>query len=136
MTKPAVTTADDLSLKSISEDTSPVVKLVHSTLYDALKVGASDIHLETVADGLNIRYRIDGVLSGVGGVTGAGLAEQVISRIKVMSELDISEKRIPQDGRFKLRIKGRTVDFRVSIIPSVHGEDCVIRILDKESASE
>ena len=132
----AAAAVDDLSLKTISEDTSPVVKLVHSTLYDALKVGASDIHLETVADGLNIRYRIDGVLNSVGAVSGAGVAEQVISRIKVMSELDIAERRVPQDGRFRVSTRGREIDFRVSVMPSIFGEDAVVRILDKQSLSD
>ena len=127
---------DDLSLKSISEDTSPVIKLVHSTLYDALRAGASDIHLETEAEGLNIRYRIDGVLNTVGSLSSAGLAEQVISRIKVMSELDIAERRIPQDGRFRVSARGREIDFRVSVMPSIFGEDAVVRILDKQSLSD
>lgn len=127
---------EDLSLKSISEDTSPVVKLVHSTLYDALKSGVSDIHLETAAGGLTIKYRIDGVLTSVGAVNSADTAEQVISRIKVMSELDIAERRVPQDGRFKVTMQGREVDFRVSIMPSIFGEDAVLRILDKQSLSD
>ena len=130
------TAIDDLSLKTISEDTSPVIRLVHSTLYDALKVGASDIHLETVADGLNIRYRIDGVLNAVGTINGIGLAEQVISRIKVVSELDIAERRVPQDGRFRVSARGREIDFRVSVMPSIFGEDAVVRILDKQSLSD
>ena len=126
----------DLSLKSISEDTSPVVRLVHSTLYDALKSGASDIHLETTASGLVIKYRIDGVLSQVGAMQRSEFAEQVMSRIKVMSELDIAERRVPQDGRFKVSMQGREVDFRVSIMPSIFGEDAVLRILDKQSLSD
>ncbi len=126
----------DLSLKSISEDTSPVVRLVHSTLYDALKSGASDIHLETTANGLVIKYRIDGVLSQVGAMQRSDFAEQVMSRIKVMSELDIAERRVPQDGRFKVSVQGREVDFRVSIMPSIFGEDAVLRILDKQSLSD
>jgi general secretion pathway protein E len=127
---------EDLSIKSISVDTSPVVKLVHSTVYDALKAGASDIHLETGPSGLKIKYRIDGMLTSVGGVEGLDLAEQIISRIKVMADLDIAEHRIPQDGRFKLAIRGRTVDFRVSIMPSAYGEDSVVRILDKQSLAD
>jgi general secretion pathway protein E len=127
---------EDLSLKTISEDTSPVVRLVHSTLYDALKTGVSDIHLETGANGLTIKYRIDGVLSAVGSVDGLELAEQVLSRIKVMSELDIAERRVPQDGRFKVSMRGREVDFRVSIMPSIFGEDAVLRILDKQALSD
>ncbi len=127
---------EDLSLQSISADTSPVVKLVHSTLYDALKIGASDIHLETAPDGLAIKYRVDGVLAQVGSAPGLDVAEQVISRIKVMSELDISERRTPQDGRFRLSMRGRRIDFRVSIMPSIHGEDAVLRILDKQALTD
>jgi general secretion pathway protein E len=127
---------DDLSLKTISEDTSPVVRLVHSTLYHALKSGASDIHLETSPAGLSVKYRIDGVLVNVSQVSGAETAEQVISRIKVMSELDIAERRVPQDGRFKVSIQHREIDFRVSIMPSIFGEDAVLRILDKKSLAD
>ena len=127
---------EHLSFKTISEDTSPVVKLVHSTVYDALKAGASDIHLETGVAGLSIKYRIDGVLTTMGSLGGGELAEQVISRIKVMSELDISERRIPQDGRFKVSVRGHEVDFRVSIMPSIFGEDAVLRILDKQTLSD
>ena len=126
----------DLSLKSISEDTSPVVRLVNSTLYDALKSGVSDIHLETVANGLAIKYRIDGVLTQIGAVQRLDFAEQVLSRIKVMSELDIAERRVPQDGRFKVAMRGREVDFRVSIMPSIFGEDAVLRILDKQALTD
>lgn len=126
---------EDLSIKSISEGTSPVVKLVHSTIYDAFKVGASDIHLEAGTADLTIKYRVDGVLLKVKTVDGKDLAEQTISRIKVMSDLDIAERRVPQDGRFKLAVLGRAVDFRVSVMPSIHGEDAVIRILDKQSLS-
>ena len=127
---------EDISLRSISEDTSPIVKFVRSTLYDALKSGASDIHLETDQNGLKVKYRIDGVLSHVGGIQGAAQAEQVISRVKVMSELDIAERRIPQDGRFKILVLGREVDLRVSIMPSVLGEDAVLRVLDRQALSE
>ena len=126
----------DLSFKTISEDTSPVVKLVHSTVYDALKASVSDIHLESTPGGLSIRYRIDGVLTTVGSLAGTELAEQVISRIKIMSELDIAERRIPQDGRFKVSMRGHEVDFRVSIMPSIFGEDAVLRILDKQTLSD
>ncbi len=127
---------EDLSFKSISEDTSTVIKLVHSTLYDALKMGASDIHLETGPSGLVIKYRIDGVLTTMSAVEGVDLAEQVLSRIKVISELDIAERRVPQDGRFKVSIHGREVDFRVSIMPCIFGEDAVLRILDKQALSD
>jgi general secretion pathway protein E len=127
---------EDLSFKTIHEDTSPVVKLVHSILYDAFKLEASDIHLECNAAGLSIKYRVDGVLSSAGSVAGSEVAEQVISRIKVISELDISERRVPQDGRFKTGIRGRAVDCRVSIMPSIHGEDAVVRILDKQALTD
>jgi len=127
---------DDLSLKGISEDTNPVVKLVHSTLYDALKGGVSDIHIESHATGLKIKYRVDGVLISAGEVSGVEMAEQVISRIKVMSELDITERRTPQDGRFKVNTQGHEVDFRVSIMPSSFGEDAVLRILDRRNLSD
>lgn len=126
----------ELSLKSISEDSSPVVKLVNSTLYDALKSEASDIHLETYANGMAIKFRIDGVLCTVGSVPGVETAEQVISRVKVLSELDIAEKRTPQDGRFKVSVKGREIDIRVSIMPSIMGEDAVLRILDKQTLAD
>ena len=127
---------EELSLKAISEAGSPVVKLVHSTLYDALKAGASDIHLETTAGQLVIKYRLDGVLSMVGSAQGLETAEQVISRIKVMAELDIAERRIPQDGRFKVLAQSREIDFRVSVMPSIFGEDAVLRILDKQSLTD
>ena len=118
-----------------------MVKFVRSTLYDALKAGASDIHMETDAQGLTVKYRIDGVLNQEGGIQGAAQAEQAISRIKVMSELDIAERRIPQDGRFKVLVqsgenKAREVDMRVSIMPSVFGEDAVLRILDRKALSD
>lgn len=128
--------AADISLRSISEDESPVVKLVNSALYDALKAGASDIHLESTPNGLVIQNRIDGVLNRIGEVRGRETADQAISRIKVMAELDIAEHRIPQDGRFKVGLDGREVDFRVSIMPSNFGEDAVLRILDKKSLSD
>ena len=131
---------EDISLRSISEDTSPVVKFVRSTLYDALKAGASDIHMETDPHGLKVKYRIDGVLSQEGGIQGLAHGEQAISRIKVMSELDIAERRVPQDGRFKVLAssegKTREVDLRVSIMPSVFGEDAVLRILDRKALSD
>ena len=132
---PGSSTVEELSFRGISEDSSPVVRLVNSTLYDALRTDASDIHLESNLGGMTIRYRLDGVLSPVGSVPSVQLAEQVISRIKVMSELDIAERRIPQDGRFRVSIGGREVDLRVSIMPSIHGEDAVLRVLDKKSLS-
>ncbi len=132
----AVKNVQELSIKSISEDTSPVIKLVHSTLYDALRTDASDIHLETHSNGLVIKYRVDGVLTTIGNADGLQVAEQVISRIKVISELDIAETRVPQDGRFKVSMRGRDIDVRVSIMPSLFGEDAVLRILDKQALSD
>ena len=128
--------AEELSLVAINEDSSPVVRLVNSTLYDAFKSGASDIHLESEATGMAIRYRIDGVLSSVGRVSGQAMAQEVISRIKVMSDLDISETRVPQDGRFKISVRNHPVDLRVSVMPSMFGEDAVLRILDKRTLAE
>lgn len=127
---------DDISIRSIAEDSNPVIRLVNSTLYDAMKAAASDIHLETLAGGMQVKYRIDGVLSTVTSVAGLDMAEQVVSRIKVMAELDIGERRVPQDGRFKLGIRGREIDFRVSVMPSLFGEDVVIRILDKQMLTD
>ena len=127
---------EELSFRAISEDASPVIKFVNSTIFDALRAGASDIHLESEGSGMVIKYRVDGVLSTVGSVSTSDLAEQTISRIKVMSELDISERRVPQDGRFRVSLQGRLIDLRVSIIPSIHGEDAVLRILDKQSLSD
>ena len=130
------TRLEDLSIKSIGEGTSVVVRLVHSTLYDALKAGASDVHIESGPAGLSIKYRLDGTLSQVGAVEGRELAEQVLSRLKVMSELDIAERRVPQDGRFRVRAFGREIDFRISVMPSIHGEDAVVRVLDKRSLAD
>jgi general secretion pathway protein E len=129
-------TAAILSFASVSEAASPAVKLVNSTLYDALKTGASDIHLESTAGGLAVKYRIDGVLDHATSVNGVEVAEQVISRLKVLAELDIAERRVPQDGSFRVEAGGREIDLRVSIMPSIHGEDAVIRILDKRAMIE
>ncbi|MDR7152742.1 general secretion pathway protein E [Hydrogenophaga palleronii] len=128
--------AANISLMSISDETSPVVRLVNSTIYDALKLQASDIHLECDAGCLHVQYRIDGVLVPITQVMGQEMAEQVISRIKVMAELDIAERRIPQDGRFKVRVAGREIDFRVSVMPNIFGEDAVLRLLDRQSLTE
>lgn len=124
---------EKLRLESIQAERNPVVRLTNSTLYDAYRSGVSDIHLETTRRGLRVRYRHDGVLATIADVEGEQFAEQVISRIKVMAELDIAERRIPQDGRFKVNINEREVDFRVSIMPSILGEDAVLRILDKQA---
>jgi general secretion pathway protein E len=128
--------AEEISFEAAAEADSTVVKLVSSTLYDALKAGASDVHLESTANGLAIKYRVDGVLTPAETMPGTELAEQVISRIKVMSELDIAERRVPQDGRFKARREGRDIDFRVSVMPSVYGEDAVLRILDRRALTD
>lgn len=128
--------SDSLVLRAIDEADSPVVRLVNSTLHDAMQNAASDIHMESHPGGMTLRYRIDGVLSKVGEVLGVETAEQMVSRIKVLSELDIAERRIPQDGRFRVNFRGREVDLRVSVMPSVHGEDAVLRILDKQSLSD
>lgn len=128
--------AEEISLSSIARDDNPVVRLVNSMLFDALQSRASDIHLETTAQGLVIKYRIDGVLQTMGQTSGLDMAEQALSRLKVVSELDIGEKRVPQDGRFKMKIQGREVDFRVSIMPSIHGESAVLRILDKSQSDQ
>jgi general secretion pathway protein E len=126
----------EISFERAAEEDSTVVRLVTSTLYDALKAGASDVHFETHGAGLTIKYRIDGVLTAAETVPGVEFAEQVISRIKVMSELDIAERRVPQDGRFKASRDGRDIDFRVSVMPSVFGEDAVLRILDRKALSD
>jgi type II secretory ATPase GspE/PulE/Tfp pilus assembly ATPase PilB-like protein len=117
-------------------DMNPIIRLVDSTIYTAIQRRASDIHIETGDDAVHVKYRIDGVLQPAMRPIARQFHSSMISRIKVMAELDIAEKRIPQDGRFKVRMPGKTIDFRVSIMPSVHGEDAVIRILDKESISE
>lgn len=124
---------ETLSLTTLVDSESPAVTLVNSCLYDALRSGASDVHLESTSTGLTVRFRIDGVLDLVTQTSGITLTEQVISRIKVLAELDIAEKRVPQDGSFRIQALGREVDIRVSIMPSVHGEDAVIRILDKRA---
>ncbi len=125
-----------LSVEKLTSDSSPVVRLVDSIIFNALHRRASDIHIEAQDRQVVVKYRIDGVLHYAMDPIDKRYAGAIISRIKVMSELDIAEKRIPQDGRFKLRVNGKTIDFRVSIMPTIHGEDAVIRILDKETLSE
>src|SRR5713101_2924894 len=127
---------ESLTVERPTSDIRPVIRLVDSTIYTAIQRRASDIHVETQDDAVNVKYRIDGVLQPAMRPIAKQHHSAIISRIKVMAELDIAEKRVPQDGRFKLRMPGKTIDFRVSIMPSVHGEDAVIRILDKESISE
>src|SRR5213083_2729424 len=127
---------ESLSVEKLTSDASTVIRLVDSTIYTAIQRRASDIHIETQDDAVHVKYRIDGVLQPAMRPIDKRFHSTIISRVKVMAELDIAEKRVPQDGRFKLRMPGKTIDFRVSIMPSVHGEDAVIRILDKESISE
>jgi type IV pilus assembly protein PilB len=117
-------------------DISPIIRLVDTTIFTALQRRASDIHIETGDDSVGIKFRIDGVLTQAMPPIGKEHHSTIISRIKVMSELDISERRVPQDGRFRVKYNGRAIDFRVSIMPSIHGEDAVLRVLDKESMSE
>jgi general secretion pathway protein E len=121
-----------ISLSHIEAAASPVVKLVDSTLHDALRAGASDIHLETHATGMVIKYRLDGVLQVIKQIDSIEIAHQAVSRIKVVAELDIAERRIPQDGRFKVIADARDIDFRVSIMPNLFGEDAVLRVLDRK----
>jgi type IV pilus assembly protein PilB len=127
---------DQLTVDKLTADSSPVIRLVDTTIYTAIQRRASDIHIETGDDAVHVKYRIDGVLQPAMRPIDRRFHSTIISRVKVMAELDIAEKRVPQDGRFKLRLPGKTIDFRVSVMPSVHGEDAVIRILDKESISE
>jgi type II secretory ATPase GspE/PulE/Tfp pilus assembly ATPase PilB-like protein len=127
---------EQLTVDKLTADQSPVIRLVDTTLYSAIQRRASDIHIETQDDAVHVKYRIDGVLQAAMRPIDKRFHSTIISRVKVMAELDIAEKRVPQDGRFKVRMGGKSIDFRVSIMPSVHGEDAVIRILDKESISE
>ena len=127
---------DSLTVERLTSDLSPVIRLVDSMIYTAIQRRASDIHVETQDDAVCVKYRIDGVLQSAMRAIDKQYHGPILSRIKVMSELDIAEKRVPQDGRFKVRMPGKTIDCRVSIMPSIHGEDAVIRILDKESISE
>src|ERR1700726_1045233 len=123
-------------LAASDSDIAPVIKLVDTTIFNALERRASDIHVETRDQEVAIKYRIDGVLHYAMPPIAKDWHSTILSRLKVMSELDISERRVPQDGRFRVRYKGRLIDFRVSIMPTIHGEDAVLRVLDKESMSE
>ena len=127
---------ESLTVERLTSNISPIIKLVDSTIYTAIQRRASDIHIETGDDAVHVKYRIDGVLQSAMRPIAKQFHSSIISRVKVMAELDIAEKRVPQDGRFKVRMPGKTIDFRVSVMPSAHGEDVVIRILDKESISE
>jgi type II secretory ATPase GspE/PulE/Tfp pilus assembly ATPase PilB-like protein len=138
-----VLTGEDTSDENISiekltsdEDISPIIRLVDTMIFTALERRASDIHIETYDDSLHVKYRIDGVLQEAMAPIAREHHTTILSRVKIMSELDIAERRVPQDGRFRVRYKGRLIDFRVSIMPTVHGENAVLRVLDKESMSE
>src|ERR1022692_1454535 len=129
---------ENISIERLTseDDISPIIRLVDTTIFTALERRASDIHLETCDDCLMVKYRIDGVLQQAMAPIAREHHQTILSRVKVMSELDIAERRVPQDGRFRVRYKGRLIDFRVSIMPTIHGEDAVLRVLDKESMSE
>jgi type IV pilus assembly protein PilB len=129
---------ENISIEKLTseEDISPIIRLVETTIFTALERRASDIHFETYDDSLVVKYRIDGVLQPAMAPIAREHHSTILSRIKVMSELDIAERRVPQDGRFRVRYKTRLIDFRVSIMPTVHGENAVLRVLDKESMSE
>lgn len=126
----------DLDLDRLADETAPVIRLIDTIVLTALERRVSDIHIEAHDADVTVKYRIDGALYAAMNPIDISYHQMLISRIKVMSELDIAERRVPQDGRFRVKIKGRTIDFRVSIIPSAHGENCVIRILDKEQINE
>ncbi|WP_242448838.1 GspE/PulE family protein [Burkholderia metallica] len=127
---------ESITLSSIAKDESPIIRLVNTALYDALQARASDIHLEATPDGLAVRYRIDGVLQAIRRIQGIEIAIQTMSRLKVLASLDIAEKRVPQDGRFKVALQGRQIDYRVSIIPGTYGENAVLRVLDKSDRGQ
>ena len=127
---------ENLTVERLTSDISPVIRLVDSMIYTALQRRASDIHIETQDDAVYVKYRIDGTLQPAMRPIDKQFHSAIVSRVKVMAELDIAEKRVPQDGRFKVRVPGKTIDFRVSVMPTVHGEDSVIRILDKTTISE
>jgi type IV pilus assembly protein PilB len=139
-----VLTGDDNSDENISiekltseaEDISPIIRLVDTTIFTALERRASDIHIESYDDSVHVKYRIDGVLQEAMAPIAREHHGTILGRIKIMSELDIAEKRVPQDGRFRVRYKNRLIDFRVSIMPTIYGENAVLRVLDKESMSE
>jgi len=138
-----VLTGDDNSDENISiekltsdEDISPIIRFVDTTIFTALERRASDIHIESYDDSVHVKYRIDGVLQEAMAPIAREHHTTILSRVKIMSELDIAERRVPQDGRFRVRYKGRLIDFRVSIMPTVHGENAVLRVLDKQSMSE
>jgi type II secretory ATPase GspE/PulE/Tfp pilus assembly ATPase PilB-like protein len=125
-----------ISVETLADKDGSIIKLVNSVIFTAVQKRASDIHIESKENGVIVKYRVDGVLSGAMEPIDKKFQSSIISRIKVMSDLDIAERRVPQDGRFRLKIKDKTIDFRISIMPSIYGEDAVIRILDKEMITE
>ncbi len=127
---------DVISVETLTDQDGSIIKLVHSIIFTAVQKRASDVHIESREEGVFIKYRVDGVLREAVDTIDKKFQESIISRIKVMSDLDIAERRVPQDGRFRLRIKDKTIDFRISIMPSIYGEDAVIRILDKEMITD
>jgi type IV pilus assembly protein PilB len=134
--KEGVEEEEVISVEKLADQDGSIIKLVNSLIFTAVQKRASDIHVESREGGVIIKYRIDGVLSEAMEPIDKKFQASIISRVKVMSDLDIAERRVPQDGRFRLKIKDKTIDFRVSIMPSIHGEDAVIRILDKEMITE
>jgi len=125
-----------ISLEKLADQDGSIIKLINTIIFTAVQKRASDIHIESREDGVKVKFRLDGVLTEAMDPIDKKFQSSIISRVKVMSDLDISERRVPQDGRFRLRIKDKTIDFRVSIMPSIYGEDAVIRILDKEMITE
>jgi len=128
-------TSYDESAVSLEDKESPIIKLVNNIITNALEKRASDIHIECYDRKVKVKYRVDGIIQDIASDIDSALHQQIVSRIKIMANLDIAEKRVPQDGRFKLELKGRTVDFRVSILPSIYGEVVVIRVLDRQAVS-
>jgi type IV pilus assembly protein PilB len=127
---------ESISVETLADQDGSIIKLVNSIIFTAVQKRASDIHIESREEGVIIKYRIDGVLSEAMEPISKKFQLSIISRIKVMSDLDIAERRVPQDGRFRLKVKDKTIDFRISIMPSIYGEDAVIRILDKEMITQ
>jgi type IV pilus assembly protein PilB len=125
-----------ISVEKLADQDGSIIKLMNSIIFTAVQKRASDVHIESKENGVAIKYRIDGVLGEAMDTIGKKFQSPIISRIKVISDLDISERRVPQDGRFRLKIKDKTIDFRVSIMPCIYGEDAVIRILDKEMITQ
>jgi type II secretory ATPase GspE/PulE/Tfp pilus assembly ATPase PilB-like protein len=123
---------DAISVEKLADQHDSIIKLVNSIIFTAVQKRASDVHIESREDAMIIKFRIDGILGVAMAPIDKKFQSPIISRIKVMSELDIAERRVPQDGKFRLRIKDKTIDFRVSIMPSIYGEDAVVRILDKD----